>query len=206
MNFVLLSSSRGTTMQAVIEAIEDRSLTAPCLGLIIDRADRGCASKAKVAHLPITIVERKAGETREGYDKRLHEAIISLGGLPPNNTTTEQSNNPTIIAALGWMYILSPWFVRLWKNRMINVHPSLLPMYTGAHAIEEALAAGETETGMTIHMIDEGLDTGNILVQKKCSINPDDTEETLKARIQELEKEWYPKVLQQIHTGELRID
>jgi len=103
------------------------------------------------------------------------------------------------------MWILTPWFVHVWKGRIINVHPALLPKFPGAHGIEDAMAAGETETGMTIHIIDEGVDTGPILVQKSCSISRDDTIDSLKERIQELEKEWYPKVLQMVEEGEIAV-
>lgn len=201
MNFVVLSSSRGTTLQAVIDAMGNGELEAECLGLIADKESRGCVAKARAAHLPLTTVEREEGEDRESYDKRLHEAILELGGVPPGKSKKTE----TVIAALGWMFILSPWFVKQWKNRILNVHPALLPNYPGAHAIEDALQAGESESGMTIHLIDEGVDTGPILVQKKCAILPADTSEELKDRIQELEKEWYPKVLQQIETGALKL-
>lgn len=196
MNFVVLSSSRGTTFQAVLDAMAKGTLTAKCLGLISDKENRGCVEKAHIAGVPVVIVEKQKSDDREAYDKRIHQAITKLGGTPPN--TTEVT---TVIAALGWMFILSPWFVHTWKNRIVNVHPALLPKYPGAHAIDEALAAGETETGMTIHLIDEGVDTGPIIEQKMCSIFSADTSDILKERIQTLEKEWYPKVLENIHTG-----
>ncbi len=94
------------------------------------------------------------------------------------------------------MFILSPWFVSRYPKKILNVHPSLLPKHPGANAHDLVLAAGETESGMTIHYVDEGLDSGQIIVQKKCSVIPGDTVESLKARVQELEKEWYPKVLE----------
>jgi phosphoribosylglycinamide formyltransferase-1 len=84
-------------------------------------------------------------------------------------------------------------------------YPSLLPKFPGLHAIHDALVAKEKESGMTIHIIDEGLDTGPKLVQKSCSISETDTEETLKEKIQALEKEWYPKVLQMIESGEMTL-
>ncbi|MDD3896835.1 MAG: phosphoribosylglycinamide formyltransferase [Candidatus Peribacteraceae bacterium] len=192
MNFVVLSSSRGTTFQAVIDRIADGTLTAKCAGLVTDRADRGCADKARAAGIPVMVVEREKGEDREAYNQRLDAAIRSFGRVD-------------VIAALGWMWILTPWFVHVWKGRIINVHPALLPKFPGAHGIEDAMAAGETETGMTIHIIDEGVDTGPILVQKSCSISRDDTIDSLKERIQELEKEWYPKVLQMLEEGEIAV-
>lgn len=192
MNFVVLSSSRGTTFQAILDALATKSLTAKCLGLISDREDRGCVAKARAANLPIAIVSKPAAESREDYDRRLDAAIRSLG-------------NVDIIAAIGWMFLLSPWFVKTWKNRILNVHPSLLPKYAGTYAHKDVLAAKEKESGMTIHLVDEGLDTGKIIVQKKCTVNENDTEETLKDRVQALEKEWYPKVLQMIETKEITL-
>jgi|ETNmetMinimDraft_2_1059921.scaffolds.fasta_scaffold38814_2 formyltetrahydrofolate-dependent phosphoribosylglycinamide formyltransferase len=192
MNFIVLSSSRGTTFQAVIDRLADGSLTANCLGLVVDREDRGAVEKAKKANLPIKVVGRIKGEPREEYDWRLNEAINEMGEVD-------------VIATLGWMFILNPWFVQNWEGRIVNVHPALLPKHPGAHGIEDALGADDKETGMTIHIIDEGVDTGPILVQKNCSINLDDTVDSLKPRIQDLEKEWYPKTLQMIETGEIKL-
>ena len=194
MNFVVLSSSRGTTFQAVIDASNNGELLPQCLGLAADREDRGCVEKARAAGLPVTIVEKQNGEEREAYDQRLHQAILDLG-----------ASDETVLAALGWMFILSPWFVSQWRSRIINVHPALLPKHPGAHAIEETIEDADDETGMTIHLIDEGVDTGPILLQKTCIVCPDDTVESLKERIQVLEKEWYPKALQMIEPGELQL-
>ncbi len=191
MSFLSLSSSRGTVLEATLQAIQAGSLHNPCLGLITDRADRGCITVAKKFSLPVVIVERAKGEDRETYDKRLDAAIESL--------TPDPTLRPTI-ACMGWMYLFSPWFVGMRRGHILNVHPSLLPKYPGAHAHELVLAAGERESGMTIHFIDEGLDTGKIIVQKKCSVLPSDTVDTLQARVQKLECEWYPKVLEQLRT------
>lgn len=192
MNFVVLSSSRGTTFQAVIERLQSGTLTAQCLALVADKRDRGCVQKAEEAGIPVVIVERIKGEDREAYDHRLDEAIRELGQVD-------------VIAAMGWMWILTPWFVRQWSGRILNVHPALLPKFPGAHGIEDALNAGESESGMTIHVIDEGVDTGPIIVQKKCSIDAGETVESLKEKVQMLEREWYPSVLQMLETGELRL-
>jgi len=190
MNFVVLSSSRGTTFQAVIDQIQDGSLTANCLGLVADREDRGCVEKARKANIPVKIVPKQKDIQREEYDFQLNEVISTFGEVD-------------VIAALGWMFILTPWFVQKWQGRIVNVHPALLPKYPGAHGIKDALKDGAKESGMTIHIIDEGVDTGPILLQKKCEVLPDDTTDTLKDRIQLLEKEWYPKALQMIEDGEI---
>ncbi len=206
MNFVVLSSSRGTTFQAVIDRMKDGSLTAKCLGLITDRNDRGCIAKAEAAKIPITIVEKKEGEGREEYDKRLHAAIIHLvqsGQRLAGSGSSLSAHRSSLIAALGWMSILSPWFIKQWPNKIINVHPALLPKYGGKNMYgnrvhQAVLDAGEKESGITIHLMDEGVDTGKILLQKTCPVLPGDTVETLKERVQGLEREWYPKVLQMI--------
>lgn len=202
MHFVALSSSRGTTLQAILERIDDGSLSMECFGLIADRADRGCVAKAKAVNLPVLIVSKKQDETRENYDKRLDTAIRSLISA---NVSIGADASTTILAAVGWLYLFSPWFVHQWRCRIINVHPSLLPKYPGLHAHEEVLAAGDKESGMTIHVIEEGLDSGKILVQKTCPVLPGDTPESLKKRVQELEKEWYPKVLEMIEQGETQL-
>lgn len=195
--FVALSSSRGTTFRAVIEAMKKGTLSARCHGLVTDRADRECTNVARAAGLPVRIVERRRGETRDAYDDRLHAAIIDL--MP-------KSAGLQCIAALGWMYILSPAFIRRWHRRIINVHPALLPKYPGAHAIVETLAAKDRCSGMTIHLIDEGVDTGPILLQASCPVLEDDSETTLKDRIQSLEKLWYPRLLHMLSSGALSLD
>ena len=195
MKFIILSSSRGSTANAVLQQIQEGNLDMECLGLVTDSDDRGCVDVVRSAGFPIYRVDRTEGESREEYDKKLHEMIIEAGGNPED----------TVISALGWMFILSPWFVSQWKNRIINVHPALLPAHPGAHGITDALVSGDEITGMTIHFIDEGVDTGPIILQKECAILPGDDEEALKDRIQLLEREWYPKVLQQLETGEIPL-
>ncbi len=204
MNFIVLSSSRGTVFQATLDRIRDGSLTASCLGLVCDREDRGCREKALTAGLPIKIVPMQKGESREDYDRRLHQAILDLINSNPAYRSPLTAHR-FVIACMGWMWVFSPWFVQQWRNRIFNVHPALLPKHPGAHAHELVLAAKDKESGMTIHLIDEGVDTGKILIQKRCPVMPDDTVDTLKARVQKLEMEWFPKVLEMIERGEMKL-
>ncbi len=171
-----------------------------CLGLISDDESHGCVEKARTAGIPIKIITQENDMEREERDKTLHEAIVSLGGSPKD----------TVIAALGWMFIFSPWLIATWANRIINVHPALLPKYGGKGMYgmkvhEQVLESGDQETGMTIHLIDEGVDTGPILMQQTCIIEKGDTPESLKTKVQKLEKEWYPKLLQQIESGAVTL-
>ena len=204
MNFIVLSSSRGTTFQAIIDRLADKSLTATCLGLISDRDDRGCATKAKAANLPVKVVQWEEEMIPETYEQRLQETILSM--TPPSPFDSAQDD--TVLACIGWMHIFSPWFIAQWRGKMLNVHPALLPKYGGkgmyGKKVHEAvLNANEKESGMTIHLMNEEIDTGKILLQKKCPVLQDDTPEALKARVQELEKEWYPRVLEMIQEGEI---
>lgn len=192
MTFVVLCSSKGTVFQSVIDRISDGSLTMTCAGLVTDKAGNGCVAKAKAAGLPAKVVTMKAGEPREEFDKRLSAAIREFGGHP-------------LVACMGWMWMLSPWFVKEWRNRILNVHPALLPKHPGTHVHSLVLKSGDKESGMTIHLIDEGMDTGKILLQKSCPVLPGDTVETLKARVQKLECEWYPKALQMIESGAMKL-
>jgi phosphoribosylglycinamide formyltransferase 1 len=197
MNFIILSSSKGTTLQAILDAQKEGSLTATCLGVVADREDRGCVQRAKDAGIATVVVEKHKNESGDAYDERLDSAIRSLGDVD-------------IIAAIGWMFVLSPRFIQQWSGRILNVHPALLPTYGGrgmfgSRVHQAVIDAGEKESGMTIHLMDEGVDTGKIVLQKTCPVMPDDTVETLKMRVQELEKEWYPKVLQMVEEGEIRL-
>lgn len=194
MKFVVLSSSRGTVMKAVFESMKKGELKAECLGLVADKEDRGCVTRAKAFGVPVEIVPMTKDEPRAEYDKRVSAAIQRLAG-----------KEKVIVACMGWMWMLSPGFVHEWKNRIINVHPSLLPKHKGAHAHDAVMAAKDTESGMTIHVIDEGMDTGKVLLQKSCPVLPNDTVESLKERVQALECLWYPKALQMIQTRELEL-
>lgn len=208
MHFVVLSSSRGSVFQAAIAAMQAGTLNAVCAGLITDREDRGCVEKAKAADLPYRVVERKEGESKENYDERLLETVDEL--FTQSSTRYPLVSTRPVIALMGWMWILTPKFIDAWKGQILNVHPSLLPKFGGKgmyghHVHDAVLAANEQESGMTIHIVDSGVDTGKTLVQKSCPVLPDDTVDTLSSRIGALEKEWYPKVLQMIEAGEIHL-
>lgn len=197
-DFFVLSGSRGSTFQAIQDRLTDGTITAALLGLVTNDPHCGAAEKARVAKIPVIVVEPREGEGRLEYDQRLAEAITSAC------RTADGAVKP-ILACIGWFRILSPWFVQRFGNRILNVHPSLLPLYPGLSVHERVLAANEERSGMTIHLIDELLDHGRILLQRSCPVLPSDTPETLKARVQELEKEWYPVVLERIHRGEISL-
>ena len=110
-----------------------------------------------------------------------------------------------LVVLSGYMRILTPWFVRRWKGRLVNIHPSLLPDFPGAHAHRDALAAGASVTGCTVHLVDEGVDSGPILAQREIEVLPGDDEEALQERIKLEEHMLYPEVLDRLCSGRISL-
>ena len=110
-----------------------------------------------------------------------------------------------LVVLSGYMRILTPWFVRRWKGRLINIHPSLLPDFPGAHAHRDALAAGVSVTGCTVHLVDEGVDSGPILAQREIWVSPHDDEEALQERVKGVEHLLYPDVLDRLCSGQISL-
>ncbi len=182
-HLAILGSTRGTNLQAIIEAIAEKKLDAVIDVVVSNKADSFILERAKARNIP-TLCLDSTGKTREHYDRELLTAV--------------QEYPIDLILLIGYMRILSPTFVRAYKNKILNVHPSLLPAFAGGmdmNVHEEVLKSGVKETGCTIHLVDEGVDTGKILLQKKCKVETDDTVETLKAKVQRLEGEAWVEVL-----------
>ena len=190
MPFIVLSSSRGTTFQAVIDAMKSGTIHDSCLGLIADSRGRGCVEKAEAAGIPALIVEKQDAQ----FDNRLVTAIESLHPTPD-----------TVIALMGWMHILPRSLLERLPYRIINVHPSLLPKFGGrgmygTRVHEAVINAGETQSGMTIHAVTEAIDGGEIILQQSCEVALSDTPESLQKKVQALEQQWYPIVLERLRT------
>jgi len=183
----VLASTRGTNLQALIDdlKIDDSQYEIVCV--VSNVYDAGALEKARNAKIPSVFVD-PMGKSREEYDKKLVSIL--------------QKYEVELVCLIGFMRILSPSFVQVFENKIINVHPSLIPAfcgdgYHGDKVHEDVLAEGCKVSGMTIHLVDEGVDTGEIICQKTCEVTKEDTVETLKAKVQELEKEWYPKIVRQ---------
>ena len=126
-------------------------------------------------------------QRRLAHEELVHTALI--------NAEVE------LVVLSGYMRILTPTFVKRWKGRLVNIHPSLLPKYPGAHAHRDALAEGATVSGCTVHLVDEGVDSGKILAQSEVPIRPEDTESDLQERIKKVEHVLYPEVLDRLSVG-----
>lgn len=173
----ILGSNRGTDMLAIIQAIHDKRIAAHIAVVVSNKPDAMILTRAKSQHIPTEFVD--PGQlSRTLYDQELSNIM--------------QKYQAELIILIGYMRILSKEFVTRWQNKMINVHPSLLPAYAGGmdkNIHQAVLASGATETGCTVHWVTETVDAGPILIQKKCVVLPTDNVETLKHRVQQLEGE-----------------
>ena len=171
----VLGSTNGTDLQAILDAISGRKLNANVAVLISNRANAYILERARNHNVPAFFISHKK-KTRKEFDTEM--------------TTVLKKYNVDLVLLIGFMRILSAEFCREWQDRILNVHPSLLPKYTGGmdtnvHA--EVLENGDKETGCTIHFVTEELDAGPILVQKSCRVEIDETVQSLKAKVQALE-------------------
>jgi phosphoribosylglycinamide formyltransferase-1 len=177
----VLISGNGSNLQAMIDAIDAGTLPAKVVVVISNKADAYGLDRAKKANIPTEVISHSDYETREAYD----EALIAC----------LENYEPDLIVLAGFMRILTSTFVEHFKNRILNIHPSLLPKYPGLHTHKQVLAAGDLTHGATVHIVTSELDAGPILGQMQCNVAPNDTAETLKQKVQQLEYQLYPEVI-----------
>jgi phosphoribosylglycinamide formyltransferase 1 len=182
----VLGSGKGSNLRAIMEQINDGCLDAEVRIVISDVENAGILSLARDFQIPGLYV--RPGRFRAKLEPEIEEDVVRL--------LREASVELVVLA--GFMRIVKQPVLRAFPGRIINIHPSLLPKFRGLEAWKQALAAGETVTGCTVHYVDAGVDTGKILAQKTVSILPDDTPERLHARIQKAEHELLPAVLAEI--------
>jgi phosphoribosylglycinamide formyltransferase-1 len=173
-SIVVLVSGRGTNLQALIEASISGRIRSQIRAVISNKVDAIALERAKTAGIPTQVIPSR-GVPRADFEAALSLALDTL--------------KPDFIVLAGFMLILPPEIIATWKDKIINIHPSLLPSFPGLHAQKQALAYGVKVTGCTAHLVDAGCDTGPVLVQKTLPIFDDDTEETLSARLLPLEHE-----------------
>lgn len=185
----VLASTNGTDLQAIIDEIKEGKMPGIELSVVISDKKKSYALERSKAQGYKGIWVKTKNRTREEFDEKVIELL--------------KKHKVDLVVLIGYMRILTPKFIEAFRNKIINVHPSLIPKYSGKdfhdlNVHESVLKAGDKESGMTIHYVDEGLDTGPIILQKSCPVFSDDTPESLKVRVQELEKQWYPEVIRQL--------
>jgi phosphoribosylglycinamide formyltransferase 1 len=180
----VLLSGRGSNFAAIHEAIVKRELDAKIVAVISNRADAPGIAKAREWGCDAHVIDNRDFPDRAAHEREILRVL--------------EDAKPDYIALAGYMRLLSPAFVATYRGRILNIHPSLLPAFPGVDAQAQAIAARAKKSGCTVHFVDEGLDSGPIIVQRTVEIREDDTIETLSARILEQEHIAYVEALQRL--------
>ncbi|MGE4248512.1 MAG: phosphoribosylglycinamide formyltransferase [Parvibaculaceae bacterium] len=188
----ILISGRGTNMQALIKAAEDPAYPAEIAVVISNRPDAKGIEFAKARGITTEIIDHKAYASREAFDQALDAAL--------------KRHHVEIVACAGFMRITTAGFVDAWRDRMINIHPALLPAYKGLHTHERALADGATRHGCSVHLVRNDVDSGPIIAQARVPVLKSDTPEVLAQRVLDAEQKIYPRALALLASGAFRVE
>ena len=196
---VVMVSGGGTNLQAIIDSVKDGTITnAQIVGVISNNKNAYALKRAEENDIPSVCVSPKDFETRDIFNEKLLEAVDSY--------------EPDLIVLAGFLVVIPPEMIKKYENRMINIHPSLIPSfcgkgYYGLKVHEAALARGVKVVGATVHFVDEGTDTGPIILQKAVEVQQGDTPEVLQRRVME-QAEWkiLPKAIDLIANGKVRVE
>ncbi len=187
----ILCSGRGSNMQSIMAAVEAGQIKAEIGIVLTDKPEAKALQTAAAAGIKAVCVNRKECASQQEFEEKLVEEL--------------KAANVTLVVLAGFMRILSPYFVEAYRHRILNIHPSLLPSFGGAHAHRDVLAYGTKVSGCTIHFVDEGMDHGPIILQDTVPVLDDDTEDTLAARVLTKEHILYPKAIELFVDGKLEL-
>lgn len=187
----VLISGRGSNMRAIAELAAQSRLPVDVRVVVSDKASAAGLEAAAAMGIATAVLSPKEFADRAAYDRALAALVASHG--------------PQLIVLAGFMRILTPHFIGAFAGRILNVHPSLLPKYRGLHTHRRALEAGDAMHGVSVHFVTEELDGGPVIIQACVAIRPDDTEQTLSARVQRLEHTIYPQAIEWFATGRLTL-
>jgi phosphoribosylglycinamide formyltransferase-1 len=188
----VLVSGRGSNLQSLIDACREKDYPAEIVLVLSNKTDAYALERAKSAGIATQVISHKDFENRELFDKAMDQIIRSSGA--------------DIVCMAGFMRLLSSWFVSKWKDKLINIHPSLLPSFKGLNTHQRVLDAGVKLAGCTVHFVREEMDVGPIIVQVAVPVFSDDTQELLSARVLEQEHHAYALALKLVASGEVRIE
>jgi phosphoribosylglycinamide formyltransferase 1 len=188
----ILISGRGSNMMALVEAARDPAYPAEIAVVISNRPEAAGLAWAKEQGIATVTLDHKAYPSRPAFEEEMHEALIA--------------HRAEIVACCGFMRLMTPDFVDVWRDRMINIHPSLLPAYKGLHTHERALADGVRIVGATVHVVRLEMDVGPIIAQAAVPVLPGDTPDTLGARVLAAEHTLYPHALALFASGRARVE
>ncbi|MBA7537940.1 Phosphoribosylglycinamide formyltransferase [subsurface metagenome] len=190
-NIGVLASGRGTNLQAIIEAVEEGKIEGRISIVISDNQDVFALKRAEQHNIETQYINFRKFKDREDYDKEIIKFL--------------KEKKIDLVVLAGYMRILTQYFINAYKDKIINIHPALLPSFSGLHAQRQAVECGAKVSGCTVHFVDEGVDSGPIILQKAVEIKDDDTEESLAERILKEEHQIYPRAIQLFCQGRLII-
>jgi phosphoribosylglycinamide formyltransferase-1 len=188
---VVLASGSGTNLQAILDTLHGRE-GIEVVGVGSDKPDAWALERAQVASIPTAVFARDEYEDRAERDTDIGDWIESRGA--------------DLVVLAGYMQLLGDSFVARFRNRVVNVHPALLPAFPGLDAIGQALAAGVETTGVTVHFVDEGVDTGPPILQREVAVPAGGDREELESAVHAVEHRLYPEAIRMIAEGRVRID
>jgi phosphoribosylglycinamide formyltransferase-1 len=184
----VFASGSGTNFQAIIDAIKSGAVDASIQLLVCDHKEAYCVKRAEVEKVPTFTFTAKEYNNKAAYEKAILEKL--------------HENKVEFIVLAGYMRLIGDTLLSAYQGKIVNIHPSLLPSFPGKDAIGQALAAGVNETGVTIHYVDEGMDTGPTIDQRSVTIEENETLESLAEKIHAVEHKLYPAVLQRLFQTE----
>lgn len=187
----ILISGRGSNMMSLIDAARATDYPAEIVIVISNRPNAGGLAKAREAGIPTVVIDHKEYATRMAFEAKLHQALLDA--------------QVDLICSAGFMRMLTGGFVDRWKNRQLNIHPSLLPSFPGLDTHDRALREGVRIHGCTVHFVRLEMDTGPIVAQAGVAVMPGDTPDTLAARVLETEHKLYPHALRLVASGAVRV-
>ena len=186
LNLGILISGRGSNMESILKAIKKKRIPINPAVVISNKPDAKGLKIAQKLGVSIEVVESKGFKgSRAAYDKKIIEVLTKYGVTPRNG----------LVCLAGFMRIISPEFVKKYKNRIINIHPALLPSFPGLDAQKQALEYGAKFSGCTVHFVDAGMDTGPVIIQSVVKVKENDTEKSLSKRILKEEHRIYPEAV-----------
>jgi phosphoribosylglycinamide formyltransferase-1 len=191
MNFAVLASGRGGNLKAIIEAVKAGKINAHLKIVISDKKEAYALKHARAADIPAVYINPKDFKDRESYDRamveRLHESKIDF------------------VVLAGYMRLVSDYFIQQYPDKILNIHPSLLPEFKGLHAIKKAFDSGVTVSGPTVHIVVKEMDSGPIILQEPVRVDPKDTLESFEEKIHQAEHRIYPQAIELFVRGKLKI-
>ncbi len=189
---VVLISGGGSNLQALIDSCREGRVHGEIVAVISNRADAGGLARAQVVGIPAQVIDHRDFAGREAFDAALAQAIERFA--------------PDLVVLAGFMRILTAAFVARYQGRMLNIHPSLLPRFSGLHTHRRALESGDTEHGASVHWVTEDLDGGPVIIQARVAVHADHTAETLAADVLAREHVIYPLAVDWFCTGRLTLE